>query len=894
VSQKPHNIQSAFADIRADYDATRYSRFVRRRTGVAAMGSGPDYHIRTESKYYELIEQARDMDRNDGLVGILADRRVDNIVQSGFTLDPRTGDKGLDSALWQWWEDFSNDPDQCDITGEFTWKEIERQCCRSESIDGDIVVTGTEEGSFQLLESHLIRTKAKVDDTFLGVTTDRVGRRVQYHVADELSEFGQFGDVTPIDVRNAEGIRQVFHVFDPKRVNLTRGITQLAPVFSLSGMLEDINFAKLVQQQVVSCFAVFRKMAAGGNRLPSADGYGDTKTETTPVGTRQLEGVSPGMEVIGQPGEELQGFSPNVPNSEYFQQVKLILQIIGVNFGLPLCLVLMDGSETNFSGWRGAVDEARKGFVADQMNLVRRLNKGAYKWRLWWDLQQPRSEFREAFSKLGDVIFRHNWNLPTWSYIEPVADAQGDAEQLKNGLTSPRRLHAARGKDWEEIAEECIEDNAYAITRAQQMAAKINQQFPESPPINWRDLVALPMPEGMTMSMQDPAAVAVQEDAANAEQGAPKKPQARAKKKARAQSESMNESMLQAEILLHIYGDDAEEVLFGSGPQAAFDEGKVKRDEKGRFTSKGSAGALKAAKESLSKALQGERTRQSARQLSDHLENLTVKQLTELKKEYGIKASGPTKKALIEKLADRLDRGRRQAKPEKKEKEKKTLSNTASMTRQDFIAAISSKKTEAEQNVAIIDWITATGVQKRGKAHGMSDSVVMREVVVGGVKWKTEEGAEAAAADTMRQIHLAHMPQRVTSAVNVVVHTKQANEADAYWAKTYGITGFQSAATGGDGAMVVYNGKSADPSTFAHEAGHTIANEIWGTTDPPKASEYGKAQQIEKPVSAYGKAAPGEDFAEAVDLYTTNPQSMQRDFPRKYAALKNIMEQSTG
>jgi len=592
VSKQPHNIQSAFADIRADYDATRYSRFVRRRTGVAAMGSGPDYHIRTESKYYELIEQARDMDRNDGLVGILADRRVDNIVQSGFTLDPRTGDKGLDNALWQWWEDFSNDPDQCDITGEFTWKEIERQCCRSESIDGDIVVTGTEEGSFQLLESHLIRTKSKVDDTFLGVTTDRVGRRVQYHVADELSEFGQFGDVTPIDVRNSEGIRQVFHVFDPKRVNLTRGITQLAPVFSLSGMLEDINFAKLVQQQVVSCFAVFRKMAAGGNRLPSADGYGDTKTETTPVGTRQLEGVSPGMEVIGQPGEELQGFSPNVPNSEYFQQVKLILQIIGVNFGLPLCLVLMDGSETNFSGWRGAVDEARKGFVADQMNLVRRLNKGAYKWRLWWDLQQPRSEFREAFSKLGDVIFRHNWNLPTWSYIEPVADAQGDAEQLKNGLTSPRRLHAARGKDWEEIAEECIEDNAYAITRAQQMAAKINQQFPESPPINWRDLVALPMPEGMTMSMQDPAAVAVQEEATNAETKAPKKPQARAKKKAQPKANK------------------------------DFDESKITRDDDGKFGTGGGGGGESSPDKETEKQSDADVTGKSSPHVQKHKETL--------------------------------------------------------------------------------------------------------------------------------------------------------------------------------------------------------------------------------------------------------------------------------
>jgi lambda family phage portal protein len=519
MTAKPRGIQSAFADIRADYDATRHSRFVRRRTGVSSMGSGPDYHFRTESKFYELVEQARDMDRNDALVGILADRRVDNIVQSGFTLDPKTGDKGVDLALWQWWEDFSNDPDQCDIAGEYTWKEIERQACRSESIDGDIVVTGTEEGSFQLLESHLIRTKSKVDDTFLGVTTNRVGKRTYYHVAEELNEFGTFGDSTAVSVRDDDGVRQVFHVYNPNRVNATRGVTLLAPVFSISGMLEDINFAKLVQQQVVSCFAVFRKLAAGTSSLPSVDGvYGEGSAQQTESGVRQIEGVSPGMEIVGQPGEELQGFSPNVPNSEYFQQVRLMLQIIGVNFGLPLCLVLMDGSETNFSGWRGAVDEARKGFVADQMNLVRRLNRPAYRWKLAQHLKETGDQaLKKAYKKLGETIFQHNWNLPTWSYIEPVADAEGDATQLRNALTSPRRLHAARGKDWEEIAEESIADNAYAIERAAKQAAKINEQFPNSPAINWRDLIALPMPAGTTMAMQDPAAIAVQEKTAGAE-----------------------------------------------------------------------------------------------------------------------------------------------------------------------------------------------------------------------------------------------------------------------------------------------------------------------------------------------------------------------------------------
>lgn len=508
----PQGIAKAFENIRADYDMSRQSRFVRRRTGVNPQGSGPDYHYRTESRYYADIEQARDMDRNDGLVGILADRRVDNIVQTGFVLDPTTGDKKLDADLYQRWQAFSDDADECDICGEMTWKEIERQACRSESVDGDVVVVGTQDGPFQVIEAHSIYSKTKQDNTFLGVTTDRYKKRLQYWVTEELNEHGTKGESTPIDVRNADGMRQLFHLYNPKRVNMTRGVTQMAPIFAYSGMLEDINFAKLVQQQVVSCFAIFRKRMSASGALPSVDGYGETTTETTSEGTRQLEGVSPGMEIIGADGEEITGFSPNVPNSEYFQQVRLILQIIGVNFGLPLCLVLMDGSETNFSGWRGAVDEARKGWIADQMNLIRRLNRPAYKWKLsQWIADDPALQRAQARKRID--IYGHNWHPPTWSYIEPVADAEGDAVQLRNALTSPRRLHAARGKDWEQIAEESIADNAYAIERAAKQAAAINAAFPDGPAINWRDLIALPMPNGTTMAMQDPAAVAVQEKA---------------------------------------------------------------------------------------------------------------------------------------------------------------------------------------------------------------------------------------------------------------------------------------------------------------------------------------------------------------------------------------------
>jgi lambda family phage portal protein len=506
---KKKTLVSDFDKAKADYEMNRISRHVRKRTGVAARGSKADYHFRTEQKYYEAVEQSRDMDRNDALVPILHDRRVDNIVQSGFKLDPKTGDKKLDLDLKQRWQAYCSDANLCDITGELNFQEQERVIARAVGVDGDIVAIGTQEGSLQLIEAHLIQTKSKVPDTFLGVTTDRYGKRVAYHVIEEKDQFGTLGDSEAIQVRDENGRRQVFHVYNPNRVLQTRGVPMIAPAFTYSGILEDINFAKLVQQQSVSCWAVFHQYSANSPAVPTVAGYGSTSTVTSGTGGTQVqEGIGPGMEYHGAPGETLTGFSPNIPNNEYFQQVRLILQIIGVNFGLPLCLVLMDGSETNFSGWRGAVDEARKGFVADQLNLVRRFHKPVYE---WWLTREIESD--PALKRVKADIYAHNWNLPTWSYIEPVADAEGDATQLRNALTSPRRLHNARGNDWEELSEEITDDNLYAIEHAAKKAAKFNETNPTMPSLTWRDLIALPMPEGQTLALQDPAVVAKQEDA---------------------------------------------------------------------------------------------------------------------------------------------------------------------------------------------------------------------------------------------------------------------------------------------------------------------------------------------------------------------------------------------
>ena len=87
--RKRKTVATEFDSIRADYDMSRESRFIRRRQGLAPRGGSADFHYRTEEFYYRDIEKARDMDRNDAIVGQTIDRAVANIVQDGFTLDVR-------------------------------------------------------------------------------------------------------------------------------------------------------------------------------------------------------------------------------------------------------------------------------------------------------------------------------------------------------------------------------------------------------------------------------------------------------------------------------------------------------------------------------------------------------------------------------------------------------------------------------------------------------------------------------------------------------------------------------------------------------------------------------------------------------------------------------------
>lgn len=499
--------KTPLADIRQDYEiAKQGGRFRRPRKGVSGVGTSGDYHFRNESEWLYGIEYARDLDRNDCFAGMAVDRVLDNILHdTGFSPDPDTGDENADVFLKQLWKEWSEDENACDMAGEMTFSEMERVVLRAALVDGDNIPIGNESGAIELLEAHRLRTPTNSRKNIVfGVELDENRRRLTYYFTKEelglRAALRRVSDTTPIPVRDEDGLRQIFHVYDPKRVSMTRGISVFARIADQIGMHDDVEFANLVRQQIASCFAIIRNRNQQGP--VSGSSYGDRTTQTTAGGgTRTIENIGPGMEIQNNPGETIEGFSPNIPSPQYFEQAWKILKTISANLGIPLQAVLLDASESNFSGWRGAMDQARTGFRRIQNWFIRKFHARVYRWKVTqWLLKYP--QLRAWAQQKGVNIFKVMWKRPSWPYINPLQDAQADLTSVAGLLNSLRRVFGERGIDFDEIMPEIVNDNVSIYKLCRDAARLLNQEAADdSEKITWRELLAMPVPQGLNIQL---------------------------------------------------------------------------------------------------------------------------------------------------------------------------------------------------------------------------------------------------------------------------------------------------------------------------------------------------------------------------------------------------------
>jgi len=505
------SLAGAFKDMRADYDFAKSDVVRRKRTGLAAMGSGADYHFRNETQVLQFMELARDLDRNDMVVGQAVDRLVTNVVQGGFPLDTQTGDDDADTILQDSWNEWTEDKRLCHFNQTLNWHEIRQMALRSMLVDGDVFEILTDRGSVETVEAHRARTPTGTRrNVVFGILKDddNIPRQVWFTKEDihPLQRVNLVNQIKPYDFYDANGNPQVLHLVRRKRASFTRGITAFAPIFTAAGLHDDIQFAELVKQQVQSCIAFMRELPIVDQQIPglTAGTSGEVELRNSEQAVRLLQHIFPGMEITGKPGEKLQAFSPNAGGVNFLSHSHLILTFMAINLDMPVHVLLLDPSQTNFSGWRGAIDQARIKWREFQKWLIASLDTPTYLWKVreWVAENSPRGMRLRAAIKRGARLGMHVFHPPGFAYIEPLKDTQADALEIKSNLNSPRRVLGRKQLDWFRISRETVEDNAYLIRQAKAEAMAINEEFKDDQPVHWQQLVGLALPQGITMKIQ--------------------------------------------------------------------------------------------------------------------------------------------------------------------------------------------------------------------------------------------------------------------------------------------------------------------------------------------------------------------------------------------------------
>lgn len=501
----PLDVRGAMSELkeqfRSDYAAARSSRFRRTRPGVSGVGRSADYHLRNDADFYYMIEYVRDMHRNDGLITQLTNRSVTLHIQTGFTPNFTTRSSRLNKALKDAFYERWLKPHLFDVAGALDGPAMEKAIFRHMLVDGDHLLIGTQTGHLQSIEGHRVRnpTYSRDPTLRLGVYKNDLGDQYRYCIStnedDQWNAKLYKRDMREYDtwISREQGIRQLFHVRSLDRTSASRSVTAYCPVFEYAGMFEDTNFALLVKQQLAAFLAISKETQKDGQ--PSRISVGNPSEDmalTNAISDPVNQQVKAGSVVDPGPGNTYKVLTANIPSNETMAHLRMIMQMLSLNLGLPIIAAMLDASETNLSGWKGAMNLAEVGFESNQQSLDMMFHTPYTRWWMWREAAAETklgAMIRSflAASESPEELYQFTWQKPRLKSVQPVDDAVADNKRLANGTHSMQQIVAEKGGDAFDVLNDRIEYRTTELLKAQKAAEKLKKKGLAD--VTWRDML---------------------------------------------------------------------------------------------------------------------------------------------------------------------------------------------------------------------------------------------------------------------------------------------------------------------------------------------------------------------------------------------------------------------
>ena len=406
----------------------------------------PDQENAEQGERDLIRARARSLERNSDVTNSIISAMVRNIVNTGIRPQARTDDEAVNTRIESLFQEWTR-PENCDITGQMDFYEIQRMIVQRKTVDGEILVklVWTNDKKFPM-KLQLIRPDL-LDETLLrapnqnvirgGVELDDTLRPLAYWIKEKSADGWETAGSKRVPAK------EIIHLWTKQHPDQIRGISDLAKVATHIRELEEYLKAENMAAYMAACYSIFIIKANYGVGV----GARQTDDSLMDIEGKPVEKVRPGMIIRLAQGEDIKAANPGRSATTATDMTSLYTRLIGAGVGLSYEMISRDFNQSSYSAARQGNLEDRKTFQPAQNWLITHFCEPVY--RAFLDSVYLSGALSVPnFGERKDEYTRAEWIAPGWQSIDPEKEMQAAILGMKNGTTTLSQQCAESGTDW--------------------------------------------------------------------------------------------------------------------------------------------------------------------------------------------------------------------------------------------------------------------------------------------------------------------------------------------------------------------------------------------------------------------------------------------------------------
>jgi len=387
----------------------------------------------------KMRDRARDLERNNAVACAMLDRAVENVIGHGFTLRPQTADEGFNKDAKGLWDSWFKTADIRGLSSATAFQQLMFRCYLRDGDVGAAFVRWQGEAYLQMITGDLIDTKFGgydfANNILDGIKFDSRGRPLEFHLLTYALDGQRSENIVPA--------RDFVFMSRRRGPDQTRGEPCFAQVSQLMDQIDGYTEATVIAARIAACQGLLIKTSDAGKAFMTLQQQANANNFQ-----QASAPMEPGMIRYIRPGDDVVQVTPQQPTQSFPDFISQLLRFAGVTLGMPLELVMLDFSRTNYSSARASLLQAYRAFRTLQQEFADQFLSRVYRWRI---SKWVKSGALTVPATIEDSFWSHKWITPGWAWVDPQREIAAAMMEIDAGFNTLTDILAQHGREFEDV-----------------------------------------------------------------------------------------------------------------------------------------------------------------------------------------------------------------------------------------------------------------------------------------------------------------------------------------------------------------------------------------------------------------------------------------------------------